>query len=271
MPELPDVELERRSLRERILGKEIFAFEVVRSAGKLTRTLQDVDEEEFRGAVVGQAFDDLLRRGKFLIAPLTSGDTVVFHFMLSGWLYYFEAGETPAAGVDKNAKLRFEFTDRSRLIFSDPRNLGKVFLVKKGEPYERLGVFARIGIEPLSPEFTLSKLSEILRKSSKPIKDLLRDQDRIAGIGNVYSDEILRRAGVRPDRSAATLADGEIEAVYEAIPRVLEEAIEDLEKGRPPHMLEWRKKGASCPAGCGEVKAVKHGASHYYWCPSCQK
>ncbi|MCL4498992.1 MAG: hypothetical protein M1335_01945, partial [Chloroflexi bacterium] len=106
--------------------------------------------------------------------------------------------------------------------------------------------------------------------AGKTVKDLLRDQERIAGIGNIYSDEIMRRAGVRPDRRAGTLSDEEAEALFQAVPDVLREAVSELEAGRPGHMLEWRKKGAVCPGGCGEVEAVKHGASHYYWCPECQ-
>lgn len=271
MPELPDVEIVRRSLEKAVIGKEIAGFEVVRSTGKLTRTLQDISEEEFRDTAIGSSFKEFVRHGKFLIAPLDSGETIVFHFMLSGWLYYFAKEDEIPEKAGRDTKLRFTFVDDSTLLFTDPRNLGKVFLLGKGEDYGRLGVLARLGVEPLGPEFTLERLKEIISSSGKPLKELLTDQEKIAGVGNIYSDEIMRRAGLRPDRTADSLNDAEVEAVHDTIITVLEEGIADMEAGRPVHGLGWRKKGASCPECGGEVIAVKRGASHYYWCPACQK
>lgn len=271
MPELPDVEIVRRSLEKSVLGREIAGFEVVRSAGKLVRTLQDVSEEEFRDAVLGASFKEFIRHGKFLIAPLDTGATIVFHFMLSGWLHYYEREDDAPEKAMRDAKLRFTFTDGSVLLFTDPRNLGKVFLLGKGEDYGRLGVLARLGVEPLGPDFTLARLREIASSSGKPLKELLTDQEKIAGIGNIYSDEIMRRSGLRPDRPADLLSAGEEEVLHSAIIRVLQEGIADMEAGRQLHALGWRKKGATCPDCGGEVVAVKRGASHYYWCPACQK
>lgn len=270
MPELPEVETARRTLVELIVDKRIVDFELIKEPGKLVRTLQDVSEVEFRVAVVGEVFTDLRRQGKFLIAPLTSGEVVVFHFMLTGWLDYFAAGNLPGGNAPRHTRLSFGFEDGSRLFFTDSRNLGRVFLAP-GERYEKLGILAKMGIEPLGPTFTKELFAELVERSAgKSVKDLLTDQAKIAGIGNIYSDEIMRRAGVRPDRRSGDLKPKEIEALYRAIPGVLEEAIDEIEAGAPGHMLEWRKKGALCPCG-GEVAAVKRGASHYYWCPKCQK
>ncbi|MCL4499544.1 MAG: hypothetical protein M1335_04790, partial [Chloroflexi bacterium] len=197
MPELPDVELARRRLLNEIVGKEIASFELVKTATKV-RTLQDIAEEEFRNAVVGAAFEDLQRKGKFLIAPLDTGESIVFHFMLSGWLDFFPTEPGAEEKAARRAKLKFTFEDGSVLIFSDPRNMGRVFLVKSGD-FESVGVLARMGIEPLGPDFTLDRFRAIFEShAGKTVKDLLRDQERIAGIGNIYSDEIMRRAGVRP-------------------------------------------------------------------------
>ncbi|MCL5292077.1 MAG: hypothetical protein M1548_06055 [Actinobacteria bacterium] len=270
MPELPDVEIARRTLIKSVVGKEILSVEAIRTPGKLIRTLQDISEEEFRSAITGTAFKDFIRKGKFLIAPLTSGKSVVFHFMLSGWLDYFRSEDEVPDKASKDAKLRFTFSDGSFLLFTDPRNLGRVFLVAEGE-FERLGVLARMGVEPLGPDFTLDRFKEIVSASAKSVKDLLTDQEKIAGIGNIYSDEVMRRAGIRPDRSAGSLSQKEIEKLYRTIPEVLEEGIAEMEAGRPRHMLEWRRKGALCPDCGGEVVAVKRGATHYYWCPKCQE
>ncbi|HZD58971.1 MAG TPA: zinc finger domain-containing protein, partial [Anaerolineae bacterium] len=107
--------------------------------------------------------------------------------------------------------------------------------------------------------------------SGKTVKDLLTAQEKIAGIGNIYSDEMMRRAGVRPDRRVGTLTGAEVERLHQAIPEVLEDAIAGIEAGKEGHMLAWRRKGQICPDCGGEVIATKRGASHYYWCPRCQK
>ncbi len=272
MPELPDVEIARRALFKRgVLGKKIAAFEVVRAPGTLVRTLQGISEEEFRRAVIGASFEEFTRKGKFLIATLSTGEVIVFHFMLSGWLEYFPSGVEISDKARKHAKLEFTFDDGSALLFTDPRNMGRVFLIEKGE-YERAGVLARMGVEPLSEEFTLERLKSIIDAGAgRTVKDLITDQEKIAGIGNIYSDEILRRAGIRPDRRAATLTPEEVGRLHRAIPAVLREGIAEMEAGREVHSLAWRKKGALCPGCGGEVVAVKKGATHYYWCPRCQK
>ncbi|MBE0447427.1 MAG: hypothetical protein IBX64_04915 [Actinobacteria bacterium] len=271
MPELPEVEIVRRALAKTIVGKEIASFEVIRTPGKPVRTLQGISEEEFRDAVIGEAFTDMTRKGKFIIAPLTSGKTVIFHFMLSGWLDYFQNEGQIGERERRYARLKFAFTSGQILLFTDPRNMGRVFLVED-EDFTQLGVLARLGIEPLSLDFTIDRFSDIIAKTpGKAIKDLLTDQEKIAGIGNIYSDEILRRAGVRPDRQVGTLTGTEVEKLHYAIPEVLKDAIAEIEAGKEEHMLAWRKKGRSCPDCGGEVVAEKRGASHYYWCPRCQK
>lgn len=270
MPELPEVEVARRNLAPKILGKRIVSFEVVHAPGKKVRTLQNVAEGEFRSAVVGAAPVDMRRKGKFLIVPLSTGETIVFHFMLSGWLDYLPSSDIDGTAL-RNARLRLGFEDGATLLFTDPRNMGRVFLVE-GTDFSRAGVLARIGVEPLSPEFTFERFKQAVERSpGKTVKDFLMDQERIAGIGNIYSDEMMRRAGVRPDRRLHTLSNAEIERLYGTIPAVLNDAIAEIESGGARHMLEWRKKGRTCPDCGGEVVAVRRGASHYYWCPRCQR
>ncbi len=124
----------------------------------------------------------------------------------------------------------------------------------------------------ISEDYTFERLEEIVSESSgKTLKNFLTDQEKIAGIGNIYLDEIMRRARLRPDRRVATLADAEIKKLYAIIPAVLKDGVAEIESGRPGHMLAWRKKGEICPECGGEVAAVKQGATHYYWCPTCQK
>ncbi|MCL6471914.1 MAG: hypothetical protein K6T91_03800 [Firmicutes bacterium] len=271
MPELPEVEVVRRSLKASVLGKKIVSFEVVRRPGKKTRVLQNISEEEFRSGVVGASFKDIIRKGKFLIAPLTNGKSIVFHFMLTGWLNYFRSESEADEKTRRDSRLKFSFEDGSVLLFVDSRNMGRVFLVER-EDFSQIGVLARIGVEPLSPDFTFERFRKVISESAgKTLKDFLTDQEKIAGIGNIYSDEILRRARLRPDRRVATLTDAEIEKLYEIIPTVLKDGVAEIESGIPGHMLAWRKKGRTCPECGGEVAAVKRGTTHYYWCPSCQR
>lgn len=271
MPELPEVEVAKRSLETGVLGKKIVSFEVVRQPGKKTRALQNISEEEFRNGVVGASFKDIIRKGKFLIAPLTTGETIVFHFMLTGWLNYLRSESDADEKTRRDTRLKFSFEDGSALLFTDPRNMGRVFLVE-GENFSQVGVLTRIGVEPLSPDFTSERFEEIISESSgKTLKDFLTDQEKIAGIGNIYSDEIMRRAGLRPDRRVSSLTDTEIKKLYATIPAVLKDGVAEIESGKSGHMLAWRKKGEICPECGGEVAAVKRGATHYYWCPTCQR
>lgn len=269
MPELPDVEAFKTMIDDNCLGKQLVAFAVVDTGRKL-RTLQ-MTGRDFAAATEGRSWTSTERLGKFLVVSQDDGNTVIFHFMLSGGLAYLkprEAGQPVA-----NARLRFTFDDGSELVFTDRRNLGKVFWTE-GRDFSVAGVLARLGVEPLSPDFSREAWRRLVAEhGATAVKDLLCDQRVIAGIGNVYSDAILWEARVRPTREAGSLSGAEADRLYEAIPRVLRRATDALRSGdaSPDGLLSQRRRGGVCPRDESRVEAIKRGQTHSYYCPACQK
>ncbi len=272
MPELPEIETIRRDLQKRIRGKTIERCEV-----RLPRLITCPDCDEYCALLKGSIILEVNRRGKYLLFQLDKPYQWVVHLGMSGSLQLVEDDvEEP-----KHTHIVLYLHPRMLLRYVDPRTFGESAIVEQG-CYEPLKGLAHLGPEPLSRSFTLPVLRSILHRPAK-IKSLLMNQSRIAGIGNIYSDEILFRAGIDPLRPANTLDEDEIRALYSAIITVLREAIKgrgssinnfvDLE-GNPgryqlSHMV-YGREDQPC-ARCGNlIIRRKIGGRSSYSCPSCQ-
>ncbi len=209
MPELPEVETIRRHLAPAIEGRTIVGVEVRRER----TTRRNSDSSEVVDRLTGMRIEALGRHGKFLFAVLGSGEMLVVHLGMSGRLELVEPG-----GIDKpHTNAIFALSDGSELRFVDPRTFGFV------------GVFDRIPAE-LGPDALLAlpdsrRFREAMSRTGRAVKTVLLDQRVIAGLGNIYTDEILWRAEVAPDRGARTLVPAAVDRIRRAIPPVLEEAI----------------------------------------------
>jgi formamidopyrimidine-DNA glycosylase len=271
MPELPDVEGLKNIVDDHCLGKEVRSVDTGLQPGQKVRTLQ-MDEPEFAAAVIGRKWVGTERRGKFLIVLQDDGNRLVLHFMLTGSLVYRDPSQVgPPVG---SPRVAFGFADGSELVFADSRNMGRIFWVEDGD-FSSAGVLSRLGVEPLSGEFTKKRWREIVAskgRSDKPIKELLCDQKALAGIGNVYADQILWEVRVRPDRPAGSLSPGEVDRLHAAIVEVLTQGVRAVREGRKLEgMLSTRRKGAPCPR-CGRpVSSLPRAGTHSYFCLQCQK
>lgn len=267
MPELPEIEVLSGKLKSLLKGRKIVGVKIYDSS-KLT-------ESRLR-SIVGEVVLDVGRRGKHLYVELSSGDKLVFHLRLNGKLVYgSDSGELKKPWVE----LKFD-TGKS-LFFGDPRRMATLEVVKD---LREIKAIAGMGPEPLSDQFTLSFLESKLAKSSKSIKSLLMDQSFIAGIGNIYADEILFRAGIHPERKAKTLSLSEIEKLYISIREVLKEALEhkgvgeytslsidDKEIGNFEAFLKVHgREGESCPRCKEKIVRIEVGGRGTYFCPKCQ-
>ncbi len=229
MPELPEVETIRQDLRSALLGKKIRSIDI-----KLERIIKS-DLAEFQKTLPNNSFKEIDRTGKLLIFKLEKSDLfLLVHLKMTGQLVYISRDDTFAGGHSdklsldqankKYSRVIINFSDKSALYFNDLRTFGLMRLVSKEElEHEK----SKFGIEPLQENFQITSLKAIISKSRLPIKALLLDQKRIAGIGNIYADEILFASGVLPDRPADKLHPEEIEKIFKETKRIIKSAIEN--------------------------------------------
>lgn len=216
MPELPEVETIRKTLKALVSGKTIASVDV--RWPKMIKKPDDV--ERFKEGLCGQTIRDIRRRGKFLLFDLDDV-TLVSHLRMEGKYGLFKKEEA----IDKHTHVIFSFDDETELRYNDVRKFGTMHLFRKGEEEHSLPL-SQLGIEPFSPSFTPDFLKRAFQKTSRVIKVVLLDQTIVVGLGNIYVDESLFRAGIHPERVAATLTDEEISRLHEAILITLQEALD---------------------------------------------
>lgn len=203
MPELPEVETIRRSLEALVVHKTI--GDVTVNLPRLIRTPDDV--EQFKIMLRQQTIRGVRRRGKFLLLDI-GPYTLVSHLRMEGRYGLYQTGEP----IAKHTHLIFHFTDGTELRYQDVRQFGTFDLLPENNLSAVPGL-RKMGPEPLSGEFTPTVLQQKLKNRTGKIKSLLLDQNLVAGIGNIYADEALFRAGVHPEREAGLLTKAQIERV----------------------------------------------------------
>lgn len=272
MPELPEVETVRRGLMKIAAGRKINAIDVYYG-----KTITN-DVEEFRQALIGQTIEKVDRRGKYLLFRFTNNLTMVSHLRMEG-KYYNQPVGSP---VDKHTHVVFEFTDGTELCYQDTRKFGRMTLVRTGQEMT-VGGLKTIGPEPTAATFTLDFFKNELRKSRGKIKPFLLNQRHVAGLGNIYVDEVLWMTGINPEQPANTLTDEEVAALRKNIISELATAIKY--KGTTVHsftnafgnegafqdrLKAYGHAGEECPR-CGtklvKIKVAERGTT---FCPHCQ-
>lgn len=274
MPELPEVETVRKTLKQLTQNKVI--KEVVVSWAKMIKKPENV--EEFSDALIGQTILDVKRRGKFILID-TYDFTIVSHLRMEGKYGVFQAGEP----VDKHTHVIFFFEDGSELRYKDVRKFGTMHLFKKGEELNAMPL-SQLGPEPFDADFTIANFTERLLKTSRSIKTALLDQKIVVGLGNIYVDEALFRSGIHPERLANSLKSAEMEKLYKEIIATLSEAVE---KGGSTirsyvntqgqigmfqlELYVYGRKGQDCKV-CGHtLERIIVGGRGTVFCPNCQK
>jgi formamidopyrimidine-DNA glycosylase len=215
MPELPETETIARDLDESIAGRTITAVSVTRSD-----VLREVKKPTFIRRLTGASILRTWRRAKLVVTDLSTGDRIVVQPRFTGALIVEARDLDPS--LLSHSTMRMQLDDGRALHYCDVRRLGTVALMNAPRFDEYSGA---LGKEPLDPEFTPSQLSGVLRVSSQPVKKVLMDQRRIAGIGNIYANEALWRAGIDPSRSARTIGTDSISRLHAEIVAVLSESI----------------------------------------------
>jgi formamidopyrimidine-DNA glycosylase len=271
MPELPEVETVARGLRASLLGRTIIGVEV-----SWARTLVPPDPVAFARRLVGQAISGVGRRGKWILIALGGGDTLLVHLRMTGQLV-LEPGGSPD---DRHARVLLSLDSGWRLRFSDQRKFGRMVLTS--DPQSQL---AELGPEPLADDFTAERLAEMLARRRGRIKPLLLNQRFLAGLGNIYADESLWRAGVHPLRRAGGLELAEVRRLHRGIRSVLREAIDgggttladsayrqpDGQSGEFYDLLAvYGREGQPCKRCGGAIERIVVGQRGTHYCPRCQ-
>lgn len=287
MPELPEVETIRRDLVKKVTHKKVTLIKVKKK--KIIRG----NLPNFKKVLTGSSFKNIIRVGKLLIFVIkNSRYYLLVHLKMTGQLVYLEESKVIAGGHSwKNMSLElpnkythviFELKDKSRLFFNDMRQFGYLRVVDKGEKDR---IIASFGIEPLKKDFTFINFKQILQGRKAAIKTVLINQKLIAGIGNIYADEICFFAQIKPTRKTNRLTAKEIRRIYLSCNAVIKKAIKkrgttfsdyiDGKGGRgnfTKYLKVYHREGDKC-LRCkkGIIKKIKLNGRGTRYCPNCQK
>jgi formamidopyrimidine-DNA glycosylase len=288
VPELPEVETVCRQLEPELEGLRLERLEIYDP-----RWCRPTLPAELSAAVSGRMIEGLGRRGKYLLLRLEGERTLVMHLRMTGNLVLIEPGGAaidPSEGrrlyegerstEERHLRARFELADGREIWFTDPRRFGEAFLIEDADLEAR---FARLGVEPLSPDFTPAALGEVAAGRTAPLKSFLLDQRWIAGVGNIYADEALFRAALHPLSPAGSMKPEHLEALRDGVVAALEAgidgggaSIDDYrdargERGRmQDEFLVHTREGEPCPRCGGTVERIVVGGRSTYFCPDCQ-
>jgi formamidopyrimidine-DNA glycosylase len=261
MPELPEVETRLLYFRRTALGQCV--ERVVITAPNM---IKSPTARAFARGLRGRCFVEAFRRGKYLIVALDDGRALILHFGMGGDLFYYQHSN------QRPDYTRIEFLLRNgwRMAFTCPRKICRVMLVVDTA---HIPALREMGPEPLGSAFSLAFLERLIEeRPRRQIKPLLMDQRMIAGVGNIYADEILFEARVRPDRLASSLGDDEIKSVHRHTRRVLRRAMRTAaEEEFPSDFLVSRDaRGAVCKVCGNPIDKKTIGGRTAHFCPHCQ-
>lgn len=285
MPELPEVETVRRGLDRFVVGRRIDAVEVGRERS-VRRTSRQSVIDGLTGATIVRAE----RRGKYLLNPLDTGETVMIHLRMTGQLLLAE----PGADRPRHTHVAMHLAaDPARgltpaeLWFVDPRTFGEVVVFDPEFVDVELPEVAQLGIDPLVDNPSVDDIARVIGRRNMRIKPLLIDQHVIAGIGNIYADEILHRARVHPDTVASTLRRRDFVLIHDAMLSILAAAVRaggsslrdatyvDLmgEGGsyQDDHRVYARAGERCLTCGRGVIRRLPFGGRSTHFCPVCQR
>ena len=268
MPELPEVETVCRTLAPHLVGRTIQRVSV------RERRLRTPIGEGFEASLEGRSIGRVHRRAKYVLMDLGDGIQWAVHLGMSGRLC---VGEPPPELTHVHVEIRL--SDGGRVYYRDPRRFGRMLTIRSEAELGELGV------EPLSPAFSSDLLWALRRRHRRlSVKSLLMDARRIVGVGNIYANEALFEAGIRPGRSYGRVTRREIDRLAEAVPRVLRRAIaeggsslldyrdaEGRAGGFQKSFWVYDRKGEECRVCATQVRSKVVSGRGTFYCPRCQR
>ena len=282
MPELPEVETVRRGIEARVVGRKIGTVEVGRE-----RSVRRVGREAVIQGLTGATILNARRRGKYLLSDLDTGDEMMIHLRMSGRVLVEPSGSArpPHTHVVLPLEPRDGIADE--MWFVDPRTFGEVVVYDPANTAEVLPELARLGVDPICDPFDAEILASTLHGRRGALKPLLLNQHIIAGIGNIYADEVLHRAGLRWNRTPDSLNSKKMETLARCISEILSAAIAsggstltdtqyvDIEGNVGSFQEEHRvygREGEGClTCGKGSIRRMVVAGRSTSYCPRCQR
>jgi formamidopyrimidine-DNA glycosylase len=273
MPELPEVEHVVRALRPVVTGRRILAAEL-----NLKRIAPELSRAAFGRQLRNSLITGVGRRGKYILFELESGRMLATHLRMTGKFVSLTTDES----LPPYAHVVFYLDDERRLVFCDMRQFGRMRLITSAQRLPK--ELNTLAPEPLSDEFTEEYFLETLSRSKRSLKQLLLDQTRVLGLGNIYAVEALFLAAINPSKPANKLSKPRARKLYQAIRRVLREAIDagstlqiNMADGNASYIGTterfWRvyeREGEPCLNCKTPIKRIVHGGRSTYYCPRCQ-
>lgn len=273
MPELPEVETVLRTLKPKVLSRKINRVTVFNE-----KTIKKPDAATFTRCLEGQQITDINRHGKYLLFELSFSMVLVVHLRMTGRLIYKDSSVSP----DRYTCIIFHLDEGKEIHFQDVRKFGTMYLIRCDEldSFPPLGI---LGPDALDPQLTSDLFIKRLERRNGQVKGVLLNQSFIAGIGNIYANEILWTAGIHPERRVDSLRSWEKERLYHAVREVLSTAVKlrgtslrdyvdgDGNRGEYQHHRRVHgREGEPCPL-CGHpIIRIKQGGRSSYYCKICQ-
>ena len=267
MPELPEVQTVVYELSDALTGKTIDHIEIL--ADRLIRE-QDLDIH----SVSKSKILNVVRRGKYILMKMENGTLFVSHLRMTG-----KYVDTLTENDENYIRAVIHFSDRNPYYFVDVRQFGTFYFTKNLNYLED-----KLGPEPLSADFTSDYLWNVSRKSERPIKNMIMDQQIVVGVGNIYADESLFLSKIRPNKRISRISKPQIHIIVENIKLVLSRAIENMGttlsdyrttqnmSGENQHYLfVYGREGQFCKTCETEIKRIKLAGRSAHYCPACQK
>jgi formamidopyrimidine-DNA glycosylase len=270
MPELPEVEILKRELRDSVIGKTIIGSQ--KSGFKLRRPIPDFNNNN-------EKILNIFRRNKYLVIE-TSKFWLVIHLGMTGKLIYSQS-------VPDKEHIHFvlDFSDGTKLYYEDARRFGSIDIYQKStiQNYLEIPLFKNLGVEPLSKEFNYKTFSQLFN-NSKNIKSFLMDAQYVCGIGNIYACEILFLSSINPNRRVDSITESEKQKLYRFIPEVLQKSIDlggssisdyvhtnGLKGEMQNFYFTYDRKDENCKKCSNKIEKIKQGGRGTYYCSTCQK
>jgi formamidopyrimidine-DNA glycosylase len=278
MPELPEVEVVRRDLEREAVGKRVKAVDVP----TMRSIRRHKTRKQFASRLEGARVTGVERRGKYIICRLDTEDALVIHLGMSGQLVRAKTSRTPTA---RHTHVVITFTQGGQLRFVDPRTFGEMFVTELDGLEKQVNELSHLGIDPLEAAMSWEDFGAIVRQKRTKLKPLLMDQKFLAGIGNIYSDEILFAAGLRWDRQSDSLSAQEVRRLYRGMVETLQDAVKyrgssladeqyvDL-FGKPGeyqlHHKVYAREGEACRRCRHVIVRERYGGRSTFYCGACQ-
>ena len=280
MPELPEVETIRRDVDKEFLNHKIKKVEVTGNRS-IRRHSGSAGTKEFVARLEGRKLTSTRRRGKYLLMQLDNGDVLVAHMGMSGQILRGSSKDP----LPKHTHVVITFVGAPQMRFVDPRTFGELFVTTPESLESEVPELAHLGFDPIEDQIAWTRFGEMLASRRMKLKPLLMDQKFVAGIGNIYADEILFSAGLAPDRSSDRLTSQEIRRLFRSMIETLQEAVKHRGSSIADEQYRdisgetgdfqtlhnvYGREGRPCPRCRTPIVRVKANGRSGYSCPQCQ-